>query len=117
MTPEGSAAAAAAAAAAASRRRAGRRAEPPPPVRRDRRRRSRAVAAAAAAPAAAARRRSPSAVVPAGPRALTAIDVKKQADGLVVTLQGNGPLSYEYFLVEGKSLVVDIAEAATRSGR
>ena len=45
---------------------------------------------------------------------LTAIDVKKQADGLVVTLQGNGPLKHEYFLVEGKSLVVDIAGAGNK---
>ncbi|HEY6000369.1 MAG TPA: type IV pilus secretin PilQ, partial [bacterium] len=52
--------------------------------------------------------------VPSGPRALTAIDVQKAADGLVVTLQGSGPLTYEYFLVEGKSLVVDIADAVNK---
>jgi len=51
------------------------------------------------------------AAVPSGPRALTAIDVQKQTDGLVVALQGNGPLAYESFLVEGRSLVVDLAGA------
>ncbi len=54
------------------------------------------------------------AVVPAGPRSLIAVDVKKQADGLVVTLQGDGPLQHEYFLVEGRSLVVDIADAGNK---
>ena len=57
---------------------------------------------------------APQVAVPSGPRALTAIDVKKQADGLVVTLQGNGPLQHEYFLVEGRSLVVDIAGASNK---
>ena len=52
---------------------------------------------------------------PSGPRrSATSIDVNKQADGLVVTLQGNGPLKNEYFLVEGKSLVVDIAGASNK---
>ena len=63
-------------------------------------------AAAAAAP--------PEVAVPSGPRVLTAIDLKKQADGLVVILQGNGPLKHEYFLVEGRSLVVDIVGASNK---
>ncbi|HWR97676.1 MAG TPA: AMIN domain-containing protein, partial [Candidatus Methanoperedens sp.] len=69
-------------------------------------------APAAEAPAAAAP--APAAPAPTGPRALTGIDVQRAADGLVVTLQGTGPLAYEYFLVEGKSLVVDIAEAVNK---
>ena len=67
---------------------------------------------AAAAPVAPAPEAAPA--VMSGPRALTAIDVKKQADGLVVTLQGNGPLKNDYFLVEGKSLVIDISGAGNK---
>jgi len=62
-----------------------------------------------AAVAPAAEIAAPAVAVAPGPRVLTAIDVKKQADGLVVTLQGNGPLKHDYFLVEGRSLVVDLA--------
>ena len=75
---------------------------PPPPA---------VEVAAAAAPAPVQQIEEP---VAPGPRALTAIDVQKQADGLVVTLQGNGPLKHDYFLVEGKSLVVDIAGASNK---
>jgi len=68
----------------------------------------------AVAPAPEAAAPAPQVAIPSGPRALMAIDVKKQADGLVVTLQGNGPLKHDYFLVEGRSLVVDIAGATNR---
>jgi type IV pilus assembly protein PilQ len=67
--------------------------------------------APAAPPAAPAKAAAP---VPSGPRFLMSLDVQKAADGSVVTLKGNGPLSYEYFLVDGKSLVVDIADAANK---
>lgn len=67
-----------------------------------------------AAPAPEVSSAAPVAAVHADPRTLTAIDVKKQADGLVITLQGGGPLKNDYFLVEGKSLVVDIAEATNK---
>jgi len=70
-------------------------------------------AAVAAAPEVAA----PQAEIRSGPSALTAIDVEKQDDGLVVTLRGDGPLKHEYFLVEGRSLVVDIYEASNKVKR
>jgi type IV pilus assembly protein PilQ len=67
-----------------------------------------------AAPAPVVETPEPEVAVPSGPRVLTGIDVNRQEDGLVVTLQGNGPLKHEYFLVEGRSLVVDIAEAGNK---
>jgi type IV pilus assembly protein PilQ len=51
---------------------------------------------------------------PAGPRTLVGMDVLKGDAGTVVTLRGSGPLAYEYFMVEGKSLVVDIADTANK---
>ncbi|MHB8835744.1 MAG: type IV pilus secretin PilQ [Candidatus Methylomirabilia bacterium] len=81
---------------------------PPPPV-------ITTIAVEELAPAAPApEMAAPRAEAPSGPPTLTAIDVKKQVDGLVVTLQGNGPLKHEYFLVEGRSLVVDITGASNK---
>ncbi len=57
---------------------------------------------------------APEVVVPTGPPTLAAIDVQKLADGLVVTLQGNTPLKHDYFLVEGKSLVIDLPGARNK---
>lgn len=66
---------------------------------------------ASAAPAAPVVAPAPRVMVPSGPPVLMGIEVMQEADGLVATLQGNGPLKHDYFIVEGKSLVVDIAGA------
>jgi type IV pilus assembly protein PilQ len=39
---------------------------------------------------------------------ITALDIRKDAGGALASIKGDGPLQYEYFLVEEKSLVVDI---------
>ncbi len=39
---------------------------------------------------------------------ITSLDIRKDAEGTLASITGDGPLQYEYFLVEEKSLVVDI---------
>lgn len=71
----------------------------------------------AGAPASRAQDPEPPAGSPASAplqRAVTAIGVARGDAGAEVTISGDGELAYEYFLIEGRSLVVDIPGAASR---
>ena len=45
---------------------------------------------------------------------VTALDVRKDEGGTVASIRGDGDLQFEYFLVDGKSLVVDIFNAGNK---
>jgi type IV pilus assembly protein PilQ len=45
---------------------------------------------------------------------VTALNVEKGPSGTLATIEGDGTLQYEYFLVEGKSLVIDIFNAGNK---
>jgi len=45
---------------------------------------------------------------------VTGLKVRKDPSGTLATIRGDGPLRYEYFLVEGKSLVFDIFETGNK---
>lgn len=47
-------------------------------------------------------------------RFVTGLDVRRDEGGTLATIRGDGPLEYEYFLVEGKSLVVDVFNAGNK---
>jgi type IV pilus assembly protein PilQ len=51
---------------------------------------------------------------PAKAEFVTGLDVNKDPSGTLAVIRGDGTLSYEYFLVEGKSLVFDIFETGNK---
>jgi type IV pilus assembly protein PilQ len=73
------------------------------------------VQAAAAAPAAATAPAAAAATeTAAAARFVTGLNVRKDPSGTLAVIRGDGELQYEYFLVEGKSLVFDIFEAGNK---
>jgi len=45
---------------------------------------------------------------------VTGLDVRRDQGGTLATIRGDGLLEYEYFLVEGKSLVIDVFNAGNK---